>query len=96
MAAGAFRECVPADNEFLALSDLEFDPGTAAPTAFVDRIWLFGDQALKAKLLGDPNQFISGAAEFPGEPDILRRFFNHLSKEFAPGAERLFAQILAL
>jgi len=34
--APAFRERITADNEFLRLGDLEFNPGTTAPTAFVE------------------------------------------------------------
>jgi hypothetical protein len=32
----SFRQRITADNELLGLSDLVFDPGTAAPAAFVD------------------------------------------------------------
>jgi len=93
MAPASFRQCIAADNEFLRLGDLEFDPGTATPAAFVERIWSFGDQSLETKLLRDPEQLIFGAAELIRKPDIFGQFLEHLSEEFAPGAQRLVAQI---
>ena len=43
MAAASLRQSVTVDYEFLTLGDLEFDPGTAAPAAFLDRIFSFAD-----------------------------------------------------
>ena len=36
MAPASRRQRVAPDNEFLRLGDLVFDPGAAAPAAFVD------------------------------------------------------------
>jgi hypothetical protein len=91
----SFGQCVSADNELLRLRDLEFDPGTAAPTVFVDRIFSFGNQPFEAKLLRDPEELISGAAEFVREPDIFRGILEHLSEKFAPGAQRFLTQIFS-
>jgi hypothetical protein len=44
---------------------------------------------------GLPDLFVLAAAKLTGEPDVLRSFFKQLSQEFAPGAERFFAQIFA-
>jgi hypothetical protein len=74
VAPASFRQRVAADNKFLRLGDLEFDPGTATPAAFVNRISFFGDQALEAELLCDSEQIIFTAAEFVRELDILGRF----------------------
>jgi hypothetical protein len=38
----SFRQRIATDNELLGFGDLEFDPRTAAPTAFVDGISSFG------------------------------------------------------
>ena len=86
MAPTSLKQGVPADDEFLRLGDLEFDPGTTASAAFVDRIWSFGDQSLEAEFLSNPEQFVFAAAKLTREPDILRSFFKQLSQEFASGA----------
>src|SRR5438132_535767 len=49
-----FGQRAAADNEFLLSCELDLDPGTAAPAAFVERVESFGDQALEAKFFGDP------------------------------------------
>jgi len=48
VASASFRERIAADSEFLRLGYLEFDPGTAASTALVERIQSFRDQACQA------------------------------------------------
>jgi hypothetical protein len=58
-----FGQRVTADYELARLGDVVFDPGTAAPAAFVERISSFGDQSLEAELLGNAEQFIFAAAE---------------------------------
>ena len=97
MAPASLRQRVTADNELLRFGDLEFDPGTAAPAAFVDRIWLFGDQPLEAKLLCDSEQIVFTAAEsesriFSGGflsklPSSLRLVLSGLSRRSLPPKE---------
>jgi hypothetical protein len=71
----------------------DFDPGPAASAAFVGGIQSFGNQAFEAKLLRDPEQFIFAAPELIGEPNVFRRPLEKIAQQFAPGRERLSAQI---
>jgi hypothetical protein len=68
----SLRERVIADHEFLGQSQLDLDPGTTAPAAFVKRMFSFRDQALAAELLRDPEQLLLGAAKLVREPNIFR------------------------
>jgi hypothetical protein len=45
--------------------------------------------------LRDSEQLIFGGAELVRKPDIFRRFFEKAGKQFAPGAEQLFAEIFS-
>ena len=65
VAAGTFRECVPADNELLGFGDLELDPGSAAPATLVDRGLPLSDQRValvRAAKVCRPGAYLRGAA----------------------------------
>jgi hypothetical protein len=59
--AASFGQCVAADNKFLRQSQLDLDPGAAAPAAFVERVKSLGNEAFEAELLGDPEQILLAA-----------------------------------
>jgi hypothetical protein len=60
----------------------------------LDRIQSLCDQTLEAKLLCDPDQVLCAAKRFLREPDIVGRFLEQFSQQFAPGTKRVFTQIL--
>ena len=94
--ASSFGERVAADNELLTLGDFEFDPGAAAPAVLVDRIQSLRDQAFEAKLLRDPKQVLFEALQTFRDPDIWRRFFENVGKEFPPGRKRFLTQVFSI
>ena len=47
-------------------------------------------------MLLNSEQLLFGALQFFGNPDVLRRFFEDASQQFAPGGEWFIAKILAL
>src|SRR4029077_17064133 len=92
----SFGECVAANNELLSFGQFDFDPGTAASAAFVERTQSFGNQPFEAKLLRDPEQVLFRALQTFREPDIWRPFFENVGKEFPSGRKRFLTQIFPI
>jgi hypothetical protein len=96
IALASFGERVPADYESLRLGNFDLNPDASTPAAFVDRIQSFRDQALKAKLLGHPEQVLVRALQPFRDPDIWRRFSENVGKEFPPGRKRFLTRVFPI
>src|SRR5260221_14516687 len=94
--AAAFGRRVSADNKLLLRSQLAFDPSPAAPSAFVDTLRPFCDQAFELELPCNLEKVISVAVQLLGEPNIVRGFLQQLGKQLPSFDERSRAQIGSL